>query len=97
MPATVLEVARLVAEACGRDLPPEIPGAYRVGDTRNTVSSSETLGRLGWRPAIPAEHIVHDYVAWVREQPEARDMTGTALGEIEKGGVVRQVRGDGSR
>jgi dTDP-L-rhamnose 4-epimerase len=86
-----------VAEACGRDISPEVPGAYRVGDTRHTVSTSEKLGRLGWRPEIPVEQIVRDYVAWVREQPEARDVTGVALGEMEKAGVVRQVRADDSR
>jgi len=89
---TVLEMARLVAEACGRDLPPEVRGAYRVGDTRHTVSSSEKLGRLDWRPEIPVEQIVQDYVAWVREQPEARDVTGVAIGQMEKAGVVRQAR-----
>ncbi len=86
---TVLEIARLVAEACGRDVPPEVPGAYRVGDARHTVSSSEKLGRLGWRPEIPVEQIVRDYVAWVREQPEARDTTAAAEVAMERAGVLR--------
>jgi dTDP-L-rhamnose 4-epimerase len=86
---TVLEMARLVAEACGRDISPEIPGAYRVGDTRHTVSSSEKLGRLGWRPEIPVERIVRDYVAWVREQPEAQDSTDAAEAAMQQAGVLR--------
>ncbi len=87
---TVLEMACLVAEACGRDVTPEVPGTYRVGDTRHTVSSSEKLGRLGWRPQIPVEQIVRDYVAWVREQPEARDTTEVAELVMERAGVLRR-------
>ena len=59
----VLEIARLVAKACGKEIPPEVPGAYWVGDTRHTASTSEKLGPLGWRPEIPVEEIVCDYIA----------------------------------
>lgn len=96
-PVTVLEMARLVADACGRDIRPEVPGVYRVGDTRHTVSSSDKLGRLGWRPEIPVERIMRDYVGWVLEQPEARDTTEAARGAMERAAVLRHsgtIRGD---
>lgn len=40
-PVGILDVARLVARGAGLDIEPEVTGAYRLGDVRHIVASSE--------------------------------------------------------
>ena len=87
--STVLEVARRVTAACGKDLAPILRGEFRVGDTRHTVSDSTRLRRLGWIPRHPLEDIVRDYVEWVREQGELPDNSDAAAHEMQMHGVLR--------
>jgi len=86
---TVLEMARLVADACGVSLAPVMRGEFRVGDTRHTVSDSTKLRRLGWAPRHPVEEIVADYVAWARQQRDLPDTSDLAAAEMKRQGVVR--------
>jgi dTDP-L-rhamnose 4-epimerase len=70
-PVTVLELARIMmAEfgAAAAQLEPLVPGQFRLGDTRHTVSDVSRLEALGWQPTIPVEQNVQEYVAWIREQ-----------------------------
>ena len=65
---TVLEFARLMLEAFGAGFEPEVPGEFRLGDTRHTVSDISGLQAMGWAPTIPVEQNVREYVSWFREQ-----------------------------
>jgi dTDP-L-rhamnose 4-epimerase len=42
-----------------------IPGQYRIGDNRHSVSSVEKLKKLGWRPRCTLPQILEDFLAWV--------------------------------
>ena len=42
----------MVADACGKEIAPEVPGLFRYGDTRHTVSSSDKLRGLGWEQTV---------------------------------------------
>ena len=86
---TVLEVAGIVAAACGVDLPPILRGEFRVGDTRHTISDSSKLRKLGWAPRFAVEEIVGDYVDWVRQQQEIPDTYEQAAQEMKQQGVLR--------
>lgn len=86
---TVLECARLVAEACGSGLAPILRGDFRVGDTRHTVSDSSRLRALGWSARHAVEDIVHDYVNWAREQGDVPDTSDAAALEMQQRGVLR--------
>jgi dTDP-L-rhamnose 4-epimerase len=95
-PVTVEELARLIVTACGSQVEPEISGAFRLGDTRHTVSDTSKLCTLGWKPKTPVETIVEEYVAWVRAQPDWQDVYEQAEKEMARAGVIRQsqrVRG----
>ncbi len=70
---TVLDFAHLMVEAFGSDLEPLIPGQFRLGDTRHTVSDISALRALGWEPTIPVEQNVREYLAWFREQVETEE------------------------
>jgi dTDP-L-rhamnose 4-epimerase len=81
---SVLAFARLMLDTFGSDLQPSIPGCFRVGDTRHTVSDISRLRALGWEPAVPVEQNVREYVDWIREQ------TGTAEYLAEADRVMRE-------
>ena len=70
---TVLEFARLMLQEFGSDLEPEVPGEFRLGDTRHTVSDISALRTLGWEPTVPVEQNVREYVAWMREQTDTTE------------------------
>jgi dTDP-L-rhamnose 4-epimerase len=62
---TVVEYAGELAAKLGKTVEPEIPGIYRLGDARHSVSSIEKLKRLGWEPRCSFDQILEDFLAWV--------------------------------
>jgi dTDP-L-rhamnose 4-epimerase len=88
---TVLQYARLVAEAAGVDVEPSIPGIYRFGDTRHVVSSVRKLKSLGWQPEISMEAVVDDYLEWATSQPDFKDYSSDAEREMLDLGTLRQA------
>jgi dTDP-L-rhamnose 4-epimerase len=81
---TVLEMASMMQRAFGSGLEPVIPGEFRLGDTRHTISDISKLRALGWEPLIPVEHNISEYIEWIRTQ----DGTGEHLEEAER--VMRE-------
>lgn len=61
----VLEFARIMLTAANSPLEPLVPGHYRLGDTRHTVSDISACRALGWEPTIPVEHSVREYLDWI--------------------------------
>lgn len=88
---TVLEFARIVAEATGVEFKPHLTGEYRVGDTRHSVSDIGKLQRLGWRPTKTPRDSVRDYVSWMRGQTRDQDYAAQALTKLREVRVLRQA------
>jgi dTDP-L-rhamnose 4-epimerase len=93
-PVTVLEFARIMIKEFGSDLEPLVPGEFRLGDTRHTISDVSRLEALGWQPAIPVEQNVREYVAWMREQQTTDEFLREADHIMRAQGVVQRVRGE---
>lgn len=89
-PVTVLEFARIILETFGSSLEPSVPGEFRVGDTRHTVSDISALQALGWAPAVPVEQSMRDYAAWIRRQPWARVSVREAERLMHAQGVLQR-------
>ena len=87
---TVLEFARLVARCFGKDIEPELPGAFRFGDTRHIFSDVSKLKTLGWTPEHSVEESVRQYMAWLLEQPDLEDRLSGTQRTMEEMGVVRR-------
>ena len=70
-PTTVLEYAQLILESIEKNTVSatccQIPGQYRVGDNRHSVSSVAKLQQLGWRPRHGLPRIMADFLAWIDE------------------------------
>jgi dTDP-L-rhamnose 4-epimerase len=96
---TVREFAEIMLREFARrqlvqaDLQPLVPGEFRVGDTRHTISDISALGALGWRPEIPVEQNVHEYVAWMLEQTGTDEFFREADKIMREQGVIRRVAG----
>jgi dTDP-L-rhamnose 4-epimerase len=87
---TVLEFARLMAEAAGRpDLEPQISGHYRFGDTRHIISDIAQLQALGWTPTGHPSRNAREYLEWATHQPDFGNYTTAALAHMQQVGAVR--------
>jgi dTDP-L-rhamnose 4-epimerase len=90
-PITVLEYARVLTRKMNANVPLEIPGAYRVGDVRHTVSSVAKLQSLGWKATKGLEVIFDDYLAWLEQTPDGGDYFAVAFASMQRSGVVRHA------
>ncbi|TAK22378.1 MAG: NAD-dependent epimerase/dehydratase family protein [Chloroflexota bacterium] len=88
-PVTVREFARIVLAAFGSNLAPEIPGHFRVGDTRHTISDIARVRRLGWEPTVPVEESVRQYVEWIRDQRGTSEYLFQAERVMREANVIR--------
>ncbi|MCP4632800.1 MAG: NAD-dependent epimerase/dehydratase family protein, partial [candidate division Zixibacteria bacterium] len=88
---TVEEFARIVADRFGKDIEPKIPGEYRFGDTRHIISDITALQKLGWKPAVPIEKSVDDYIEYLNEQTDVEDILEYAETQMKSMNVVRKV------
>ena len=88
---TVLEFARIMLDASESSLEPMVPGDYRLGDTRHTVSDISAIKRLGWEPTIPVEQSVVEYLGWMSGFAGTADYLAEAEQAMREMGVIRSV------
>lgn len=86
---TVLQYATMLGARLGSDLAPLVPGKFRSGDNRHSVSSISKLQQLGWSPRRSIGQIVDDYVAWLQSSNLAGKFFLDAEDCMERMGVVR--------
>ena len=91
---TVLEFAEIMIREFKSRLEPLVPGDFRLGDTRHTISDNSKLSALGWEPTIPVEQNVREYVAWMREQEGTAEYLEEAERVMREQGVVQSVSKD---
>jgi dTDP-L-rhamnose 4-epimerase len=86
---TILDVARLLASAMGReDLEPEVLGKARTGDIRHCFADIALAEqRLGYRPQRQLEDSLGELTEWVATQ-QAVDRVNEARAELEARGLV---------
>lgn len=88
---SVLEYGRVLTRRMNALISPVIPGTYRVGDVRHTVSSVSKLESLGWKATKGLEEIFGDYLSWLDATPDEGDYFTAAFEAMQRSGVVRQV------
>lgn len=88
---TVLEFARMVLDASESSLEPQVPGEYRLGDTRHTVSDISAMKRLGWEPTIAVEQSVVEYLGWLSGSANTAEYLLEAERVMRDQGVIRSV------
>jgi dTDP-L-rhamnose 4-epimerase len=89
---TVREYAEALARKLGKDIVPVIPGEYRQGDNRHSVSDIAKLKNLGWAPAKGLEQILKDYINWIQAQGDLGQYFQAADKLMRELGVVQSIR-----
>lgn len=69
---SVIGFVNILSRALGKTVEPVIPGEFRFGDTRHTVSDISKLKRVGWEPRVPLEEMVKRYAEWLVGQEDVR-------------------------
>lgn len=88
---TVREFAGIMLRISGSSLEAEIPGEFRLGDTRHTVSDIGRISALGWQPTIPVEENVRQYLEWLDTQTGTEEYLFEAERIMAEQGVVQKV------
>ncbi len=87
-PTSVIEYAQRVREKIGNDVELCIPGEYRSGDNRNSVSSIAKLRGLGWAPQRNLSDILDDFLNWVETIGGIPQQVRDAYSHMKEAGVV---------
>jgi dTDP-L-rhamnose 4-epimerase len=88
---TVREFAQIMLKVSGSTLEAQIPGEFRLGDTRHTVSDISRISALGWTPTTPVEENVHQYLQWLDSQTDTEEYLFEAERIMAEQGVVQKV------
>jgi dTDP-L-rhamnose 4-epimerase len=89
---SVSQFAEVMLDVAGSSLRPSIPGIFRVGDTRHTISDISMLEELGWVPEIPVSRSIREYLEWMAPHRDTLKYLTEAEGTMQAGQVLRQAR-----
>lgn len=85
---SVLEYARAVRDKVGRAVELQLPGEYRRGDNRHSVSSITELKSLGWSATRDLSIILEDFLDWVERSGGIPEELADAYSNMKESGVV---------
>ena len=88
----MIDLARTLLRIAERDLVPETPGRYRVGDPRHVVPDVSRLKAEGWEAQSGLEAMVREYWQWLQQQPNLDTYFEGADHLMERTGTVRVAR-----
>ena len=89
---TVMDLARILLRVAERDMTPETPGRYRVGDARHAVPDVSRLKATGWEAQSGLEAMARAYWQWLQAQPNLDTYFEGADHLMERTGTVRVAR-----
>jgi dTDP-L-rhamnose 4-epimerase len=84
----VLDYAQAVRDKVGRPVELLLPGEYRRGDNRHSVSSITKLAALGWSPDRDLSTILEDFLNWVERSGGIPEELADAYSDMKQSGVV---------
>jgi dTDP-L-rhamnose 4-epimerase len=85
---SILDYADLVRKKLSAAVSFEIPGEYRRGDNRHSVSSIDKLKRLDWRPRRDLSQILDDFLSWIDSIGGIPRQLPDAYADMKNAGVV---------
>jgi len=87
-PTSVLDYAQAVGDKVGHAVDLQLPGEYRRGDNRHSVSSIAKLKALGWCPEHGLSTILEDFLDWVERTGGIPEELPDAYSDMKESGVV---------
>lgn len=88
---TVKEFSNIMLKASSSSLEAQIPGEFRLGDTRHTVSDISRIRALGWEPTVAVEENVRQYLEWLDTQSGTEEYLFEAERVMAEQGVIQRV------
>jgi dTDP-L-rhamnose 4-epimerase len=88
---TILEIARIVSNALGKPIEPEIRGEFRPGEMRHLTSDTTLIREAGYSPQVDIEGGIDHYLDWIREQADIKDYFSEAEQLLKSKGIVQGV------
>jgi dTDP-L-rhamnose 4-epimerase len=85
---TVLEYTKKLSSKLGKEIKPLIPGEFRLGDNRHSVSSIEKIGNLRWAPKRSLDDIFVDYIHWLESMGDVSLYFSEAEKNMRASGVI---------
>jgi len=85
---SVLDYAQAIRDRVGRNVDFLLPGEYRRGDNRHSVSSIQKLSALGWAPVRGLSAIFEDFLEWVDRSGGIPEKLADAYSDMKQSGVV---------
>src|SRR6202165_1565865 len=86
---TLMDLARILLRVAERDVAPETPGRYRVGDARHSVPDVSRMKAAGWEAQTGLEAMAREYWQWLTAQPNLDTYFEGADHLMERTGTVR--------
>ena len=87
-PLTVTGYANGILKKLSSHVSLQMPGEYRRGDNRHSVSSIDKLRRLGWKPRRDIAVILDDFLAWIESLGGIPEKVLDAYSHMRESGVV---------
>lgn len=85
----VRELAEVIAKEAGVSPVIKTPGFYRLGAPRHAPSHNAKLKALGWNPTSITADGVREYIAWIRQFPEAKQFLADTLRTMKEKRLLR--------
>lgn len=90
IPTSVLEVANMLVNAYGIEVPISISGNYRLGDIRhNYADLSKISAKLDFSPKVSFEQGLKLFTKWVNNQEIGVDKYKLSIEELRKKGLLK--------
>ena len=88
---TIENIALLLGEQFGSELPPVVSGQYRLGDIRHGLADLTAIrARLGFELRVSLEDGLGRFASWVKTQPVEPDQLVRATQELVERGLMSQ-------
>ena len=89
---TVLEFAEEVAKCYEKtDIQPNIPGEYRLGDTRHACSDISKMKKFGWEPNQSVRDSILDYIEYLHRNEIPSGILSETIRKMRSSGVIKKV------
>lgn len=89
---TNIEFAKIMLNVFGSKLEVSIPGIFRLGDTRSTVSSIKKISKLGWKPKVNLKESMQQYREYIESLGQIEDWSEGAFKEMMRLGIIRKAK-----
>jgi dTDP-L-rhamnose 4-epimerase len=86
------DLARLLADALGVPIAPEMPGEFRPGEIRHLTSDISRIAALGWQPHMSLAQGIDRYLDWIRAQGDVKDYFTAAATRLRAQRIVHAAR-----